>query len=140
MNLHALARPLLGAVVFAVCCYLVIPTLIVVPISFTQTDYIAFPPKGFSLQWYETFLGAGPWRTSTLNSLLVAAVSAALATVIGTLAALGLRRLPRMLARLAVWIVLLPMVVPTIIIAVALYGAFALIAAVVFGTLSVHPF
>jgi putative spermidine/putrescine transport system permease protein len=125
MNLRALARPLLGAVVFAICCYLVIPTLIVVPISFTQTDYIAFPPKGFSWQWYETFLGAGPWRTSTLNSFLVAAVSAALATVIGTLAALGLRRLPRMLARLAVWIVLLPMVVPTIIIAVALYGAFA---------------
>lgn len=125
MSLRLLARPLLGAVVFAVCAYLVIPTLIVVPISFTQTDYIAFPPKGFSLQWYETFLGAGPWRNATLNSFLVATVSALLATVIGTSTALGLRRLPRALARLAIWMVLLPMVVPTIIMAVALYGAFA---------------
>lgn len=120
-----LARPLLGAVVLGVCAYLVIPTLIVVPISFTQTDYIAFPPRGFSLQWYGTFLGEGPWRTSTLNSFLVASVSAGLATAIGTLAALGLKRLPRTLARLTIWIVLLPMVVPTIIMAVALYGAFA---------------
>ena len=125
MSLHLLARPLLGAVVLAVCAYLVIPTLIVVPISFTQTDYIAFPPQGFSLRWYETFLGEGPWRTSTLNSLIVATASALLATGLGTLAALGLKRLPRMLARLAIWIVLLPMVVPAIIMAVALYGAFA---------------
>jgi len=125
MSLRFLARPLLGAVVLGVCSYLVIPTLIVVPISFTQTDYIAFPPKGFSLQWYGTFLGEGAWRISTLNSLIVASASALLATVIGTLAALGLRRLPKTLARLAVWIVLLPMIVPTIIMAVALYGAFA---------------
>lgn len=125
MKSHFIAKPLLGAVVFGVCAYLIIPTLIVVPISFTTTDYIAFPPRGFSLQWYETFLREGPWRTSTLNSFLVAALSAVLATTIGTLAALGLKRLPRTLARLAIWIVLLPMVVPTIIIAVALYGAFA---------------
>jgi putative spermidine/putrescine transport system permease protein len=125
MSLSLLARSLLGAVVFAVCAYLVLPTLIVVPISFTQTDYIAFPPRGFSLQWYETFLGEGPWRSSTLNSLLIATTSATLATVIGTLAALGLRKLPKSLARLAIWVVLLPMVVPAIIIAVSLYGVFA---------------
>lgn len=125
MSLRLLARPLLGAVVFGVCAYLVIPTLIVVPISFTETDYIAFPPKGFSLQWYETFLGEGPWRNATLNSFLVASISALLATGVGTLAAFGLRRMPPTLARLVIWIVLLPMVVPTIIMAVALYGAFA---------------
>ncbi len=125
MSPRLLGKPLLGAVILAVCAYLVIPTLIVVPVSFTQTDYIAFPPQGFSLQWYRTFLGEGPWRSATLNSFLVAAASALLATVVGTLAALGLKRLPPLLARLAIWIVLLPMVVPTIIMAVALYGVFA---------------
>ena len=125
MSFRGLGRPLLGALVLAVCAYLVIPTLIVVPISFTQTEYITFPPKGFSLRWYETFLGQGAWRSSTLNSLLIASASALLATVIGTLAALGLKKFPASVARLAIWIVLLPMIVPTIIMAVALYGAFA---------------
>lgn len=125
MSRQAFARPLLTAVVLAVCVYLVIPTLIVVPISFTETDYIAFPPKGYSLQWYRAFLGEGPWRDSTMNSLMVASASALLATIVGTLAALGLRQLPPATARMAIRILLLPMIVPTIILAVALYGAFA---------------
>lgn len=125
MSVRLLARPLLGAVILGVCAYLVIPTLIVVPISFTETDYIAFSPRGFSLQWYAAFLGEGPWRNATLNSAVVAVASAAIATTVGTVAALGLRRLPPALARLAIWMVLLPMIVPTIIIAVSLYGAFA---------------
>lgn len=125
MSLRFLGKPLLAAVVIAVCAYLIIPTVIVVPISFTESDYISFPPKGFSLQWYDAFLSQGPWRNSTLNSFIVASCSALLATVIGTLAALGLRKLPRSIARIAIWTVLLPMVVPTIIMAVALYGTFA---------------
>jgi putative spermidine/putrescine transport system permease protein len=115
----------LGAVVAAVCVYLVVPTLVVVPVSFTDTDFITFPPQGISWRWYLTFLGEGPWRTSTFTSIIVASLSALLSVALGTLAALGLQRLTPSLARIIVWLLLLPMIVPSIIIAVALYGVFA---------------
>jgi putative spermidine/putrescine transport system permease protein len=115
----------LGAIVIAVCAYLVLPTLAVVPVSFTETDYITFPPQGFSLRWYDAFLGEGAWRNATVTSVLVALASAVAATVIGTLAALGLNRISGTLGRVVIWFFLLPMIVPSIIIAVALYSAFA---------------
>ncbi|HLI11650.1 MAG TPA: ABC transporter permease [Alphaproteobacteria bacterium] len=108
-----------------VCAYLVLPTLAVIPVSFTATDYITFPPQGFSLRWYLAFVAERAWRNATLTSVLVALASTASATTIGTLAAFGLRRLTGGLARFAIWIFLLPIIVPSIIIAVALYGAFA---------------
>ena len=119
------AQRVLTAIVIAVCAYLVLPTLAVIPVSFTETDYITFPPKGFSLRWYEVFISNPAWRNATATSLLVAAVSTVLATVIGTLAALGLNRLSGVLARGVIWLVLLPMIVPSIIIAVAFYSTFA---------------
>lgn len=119
------ARPLLYVATTIICAFLVLPTLAVVPVSFTATDYIVFPPQGFTLHWYAVFVGEGPWRDATLTSLALATVSSALATLCGTLAALGLRRLPPYMARVIVWIFLLPLIVPSIIIAVALYGSFA---------------
>jgi putative spermidine/putrescine transport system permease protein len=119
------AQRILTAVVIAVCAYLVLPTLAVIPVSFTETDYITFPPKGFSLRWYEVFIGNDSWRNATVTSLLVAAASAILATSIGTLAALGLNRLSGVVARAVIWLILLPMIVPSIIIAVAFYSSFA---------------
>lgn len=115
----------LGAIVLAACLYLVLPTLAVIPVSFSDTDYITFPPQGFTWRWYGVFAGEGPWRNATLTSLAVALLSALLATAIGTLAALGLNRLTGPAARAVVWIILLPMVVPSIIVAVAFYSAFA---------------
>jgi len=116
---------ILTAVTVAVCAYLVLPTLAVVPVSFTATDYITFPPQGLSLRWYEVFMGDGPWRSATWTSVIVALASAAAATVLGTLAALALQQLSGVTGRLVIWFLLLPMIVPSIIIAVALYSAFA---------------
>ncbi len=121
----AFASRILGAVVFAVCTYLVLPTLAVVPVSFTASDYITFPPEGFSLRWYQAFVGEGAWRDATITSVVIALFSTIAATVIGTLAALGLSRLSGTLGRVVIWFFLLPMIVPSIIIAVALYSSFA---------------
>lgn len=120
-----LAARLLTGIVIGACAYLILPTLVIVPISFTSADYISFPPVGFSLRWYEAFVGPGVWRSASLTSLVVALISSACATVIGTAAALGLRRLHGRAARLVILLILLPMIIPGIIIAVALYGSFA---------------
>jgi len=116
---------ILAAITLAVCAYMVLPTLAVVPVSFTETNYITFPPEGFSMRWYGVFVGEGPWRKATIVSLLVALASTILATAIGTLAAIGINRLRARMARVVIWLFLLPMIVPTIVVAVALYSAFA---------------
>ena len=120
-----IARTAAWAVVALACVFLIAPTIAVIPVSFTATDYITFPPEGFSLRWYQTFFTQGAWRNASLTSVIVALASAALATAIGTLAAIGIHRLPSALARWAVLLFLLPMIMPAIIIAVALYSAFA---------------
>jgi putative spermidine/putrescine transport system permease protein len=125
MTSSGAAQRILTAIVIAICAYLVLPTLAVIPVSFTQTDYITFPPQGFSLRWYEVFITSDAWRNATVTSILVAVASAVLATVIGTLAALGLNRLSGVVARAVIWLILLPMIVPSIIIAVAFYSTFA---------------
>lgn len=119
------AQWLLTGLVGVACIYLVLPTLVVLPVSFTQTNFIIFPPKGFSLHWYAVFFGQGNWRNATLTSIIVATFSAIVATIIGTLAALGLNKLSSSKARILFWFMLLPMTIPSIILAVAFYSAFA---------------
>jgi putative spermidine/putrescine transport system permease protein len=115
----------LTAAVIAVCAYLVLPTVAVIPISFSAADFIAFPPQGFSFRWYRVFVEQAVWRNATAVSVFVAVTSALLGTALGTLAALGLRRVGDRGARTLMWVILLPMIVPSIITAVAFYGAFA---------------
>ncbi|HET9083853.1 MAG TPA: ABC transporter permease [Candidatus Limnocylindrales bacterium] len=104
--------------------YLLAPTLVIVPMSFTEAEILSFPPQGFSLQWYEHMLTDPQWSTSIVNSLIVAVLTALLATVLGTLAALGLSR-GRFPGRSVVnGLVLSPLIVPVVVIAIGMFGLF----------------
>lgn len=113
-----------GAVVF-VSIYLVVPTLAIIPTSFSDTDFIIFPPRGFSLRWYEAFFAEPAWRNAAITSFIVALLTSVFATVLGTLGALGLTRVSQRLARGLGTLFILPLIVPTIITAVAFYGTFS---------------
>lgn len=125
MNRGRAWRAALTGFVAVVCCYLVLPTLAIVPVSFSDTDFIIFPPKGFSLRWYQAFFENRVWRGATLNSFVIAIATAFLATTAGTAVALGLRHVSAGRVRLIMWVMLLPMLVPSIITAVALYRSFS---------------
>jgi putative spermidine/putrescine transport system permease protein len=104
--------------------YLLAPTLVIVPMSFTEAEILSFPPQGFSLQWYQHMLTDPQWSTSIVNSLIVAVLTALLATVLGTLAALGLTR-GRFPGRSVVnGLVLSPLIVPVVVIAIGMFGLF----------------
>jgi putative spermidine/putrescine transport system permease protein len=116
---------MMTAVAAALCIFLILPTLVVAPISFTETDFITFPPHGFSTRWYEEFFARSEWRNSLVTSAIVAALTTVLATTLGTMIALGLGDLPRRASRLVSFFFLMPMIVPSIITAAALYTPFA---------------
>ncbi|MDN2567470.1 ABC transporter permease [Aquibium sp. A9E412] len=120
-----MSSSILTAVAAAICVFLVMPTLAVAPISFTETDFITFPPRGFTLRWYEEFFTRPAWIGSLGTSAIVAVLTAILATTLGTMIALGLGQLPRRVGGAVTFFFILPMVVPTIITAAALYTPFA---------------
>lgn len=104
--------------------FLMAPTLVVVPMSFTASNSLTFPPEGLSLRWYERMLTDRQWSTGFVNSAQVAFVTAILATSLGTLAALGTVR-GRFPGRSAVnALILSPLVVPVIIIAIGMFSVF----------------
>jgi putative spermidine/putrescine transport system permease protein len=106
--------------------FLVLPTLIVIPMSFSRNDILIFPPSGFSLRWYENFFSASEWRQASLNSVIVAISTMVLATMVGTSAALGLARLNQRLRGPTMLFFLVPIISPAIVTAVAMYKSFAL--------------
>lgn len=120
-----LSSALLTAFAAAICVFLVLPTLAVAPISFTETNFITFPPRGFTLHWYREFFERPEWIGSLGTSAVVAVLTAALSTTLGTMIALGLGQLPRRTGRAVTFFFIMPMVVPTIITAAALYTPFA---------------
>ncbi|WP_448811018.1 ABC transporter permease [Agromyces bauzanensis] len=107
-----------------VALYFILPTLIVIPMSFGSSSTFQFPPKGFSLHLYENFFTNPVWIGSLGNSLLVAFLASMLATVVGTAAALGLHALTGRMARFVRTLLMVSMVTPAIVIAVAVYISF----------------
>jgi len=121
-RIAAVALAVLAALVLA---FLVVPILIIVPLSFSSGSFFYYPLPGFSLRWYEDFFTSSFWLPSVWNSLLVGTSATILATILGTLAALGMwrARFPGRGVLLA--LLISPMVVPVVIVAVGVYFAFA---------------
>lgn len=107
-----------------VAVLLVAPSLVVIPLSFTDKPSFAFPPSGWSTQWYESFFSNPSWSSALSASLGVGALVAIVSTVIGTAAALALSRTVFRGQQAVRAVLLAPMIVPVIIVAVGLYALF----------------
>jgi putative spermidine/putrescine transport system permease protein len=130
MNHHSTLIESLWAPVFSVfslsmLIFLVVPILVIVPLSFNEGSFLSYPLSGFSLRWYQEFLGSQEWMRALRNSLVIAPAATLLATALGTLAAVGLSRGEFRGKGLIMAILISPMIAPVVIIAVALYFFFA---------------
>ena len=76
-----------------VAAFLLLPVGIVVSTSFSAAPFLVFPPSGFTFHWYGAIVHDSQWMQPFYTSLRVGALATALATIMGTSAALGLRRL-----------------------------------------------
>ncbi len=119
------ARAGLGVLTALVLLFLVVPILVIVPLSFSSGSFFFYPLPGFSLRWYADFFSSTFWLPSVWNSLIVGASATLLATTMGTLAALGMWRARFPCQGLILAVLISPMVVPVIIVAVGVYFAFA---------------
>ncbi|WP_345791060.1 ABC transporter permease [Ensifer adhaerens] len=116
---------ILAVVIGCVLFFLLLPTLIVIPMSLSEKDYIEFPTSGLTLKWYRAYFSDPDWMAATWFSLKIALATTATATIMGTMAALAIvrGRLPFSSALQA--LALGPMIVPHIVLGVALYLVFS---------------
>jgi putative spermidine/putrescine transport system permease protein len=119
------ARFLPSSFVGLILLFLAFPIVVVVAVSFSSSNYLTFPPPALSLKWYRAYFGSENWLNPTWLSIWVAACVVVLSTVLGTLAALGIARLPKPLRVLVSGLILSPLIVPVIVVAIGVYYAFA---------------
>ncbi|MBB4388595.1 MULTISPECIES: ABC transporter permease [Rhizobium/Agrobacterium group] len=116
---------LLYSFVALILAWLIIPIVIIVPMSFSSARFLTFPPPSLSLRWYEAYLGNPVWMQATRVSLIVSVSSAILATIFGTAAAYALNMTSSRLVRSLQMLLLLPLVVPIVITAVGVFLVYA---------------
>jgi len=104
-------------------CFLLLPTLVVVPMSFNGSSTLGVFDSTWTTRWYDELLSSSAWRTAAFNSLQVALGSTVLATVLGTLAAWGFSKLG-IYGRAVQGGSIAPVIVPPIILGVGLYSVF----------------
>jgi putative spermidine/putrescine transport system permease protein len=112
----------------AIFLFLILPILVIIPLSFNAEPYFTFTPgmlaldpDAYSLRWYEDIISNEQWQHSTKNSIIVAFFATILATGLGTVAALGLSK-PYMPFKAAIMGILIsPMIVPLIISAAGMF-------------------
>jgi putative spermidine/putrescine transport system permease protein len=104
--------------------FLLLPLAIVVPVSFSSAQYLQFPPPGLSTQWYAQYFHDVAWRDATFLSLKVAAGVVVLSVSFGALAGFALVR-TRFPGKAVIRVFLMtPLIVPTIVVAVAVYSMY----------------
>lgn len=123
-----LVRGVFIAVVVLGLCFLVLPLLVIIPLSFNAEPYFTFTEgmlrlegEAYSLRWYRSIVENPEWGKAIVNSFIIGVFATIVATVLGTLAALGLNH-PRLPFRQAISALLIsPMVTPVIIVAVGVF-------------------
>jgi putative spermidine/putrescine transport system permease protein len=113
-------RMLLLCFSYLAVLFLISPIVVVILTAFTATNFVVFPPEGFSTKWYVAAIQNRDLSSGLKASLLLAVVSGMVATVLGAAAALGLAmgRFPGRDALATLF--LSPLMLPAVVLGIAL--------------------
>lgn len=121
--LFRLALRLYCSIVFA---FLMLPLVIVFPLSVSSANYLQFPPPGFSWRWFESYLGSPSWMRATALSIEVGCITSAFAVLLGVPLAFYLTRARwRVVSTVIDKLSISPLIIPSIVTAIVVYRLFA---------------
>ena len=116
-------------VFLAICAliflFLISPILVIMPLSFSDSSFLVYPIPAWSLKWYQNLFTSAEWIRAAKNSFIVAPAATLIATVLGTLAAVGLARTRFAFKGALMSLMIAPMVVPIVVVGVGTYLFFA---------------
>lgn len=113
------------AVAFIVALFLILPILIILPVSLTDQRYLSFPQNSMSMKNFKVLIDDPAWIESFYQSIFIAIFATVLAVSLGTLFAIGCWRLAKKSTEVLRAMMLLPLIIPPVIYAVGLYRYFA---------------
>ncbi len=105
----------------AVLIFLVAPILALLPLSVNDSEFLTYPFRGWTWRWYTQVFSDPKWRLAVQNSFLIGIPAALIATVLGTLASVGLALADFRGRGLVMALILSPLIAPIVIVAVGLY-------------------
>lgn len=109
--------------------FLIMPVIVIVPLSFNSAPYFTYPMPGLSLRWYAEIFGDSSaslmWQRGIQNSFIIGISSTVVATVLGTLAALGLSQSSWRFKNMVFAVLVSPLVVPAIVSGLGFFYVFA---------------
>jgi putative spermidine/putrescine transport system permease protein len=107
-----------AALVFA---FMLLPLLVLIPVSLTSGTLLVLPTPGYSLRWYQDVFHNPIWLNALRNSLIIASITTVVAVALGTAAAIGIWRLAPKVRGIALAVISVPIVTPAVIAAVAMF-------------------
>jgi putative spermidine/putrescine transport system permease protein len=120
-NSNSQLSPSVSAPGWLVAAFLLLPLLVVFPVSLTDQSFLALPKETVSLEHFRRLFKSADWLSSAGQSFTIAAVSACLAVIFGTLAALGCWRSRSKVVPLIQVVMVLPLIVPPLVYALGYY-------------------
>jgi ABC-type spermidine/putrescine transport system permease subunit II len=114
-----------AVVVAALTVFLLGPLVLVFILSFSDDQFIAFPPENWGIRQYRTMVDSELWTQPLLRSLLIAAIVAVVSTVVGVLAVLGMARSRVPGRNLLLLLAVGPLIVPGVVYAIGAYQVFS---------------
>ncbi len=114
-------RTLLTVLAWLVIAFLLLPVVIVIPMSFSDANYLEFPPTNWSLRWYREFFSSYEWTHSARNSLMIAATTVLVATPAGFLAAYRIKRSAGWRRNVLFLWLLSPQLMPVILLSIGVF-------------------
>jgi putative spermidine/putrescine transport system permease protein len=102
--------------------FLLLPSLVVVPMALTPKDILEFPPSGLSLHTFGDLFRSEPWMASIVTSLEVAGIAVLLSGIVGTFAAIGLHGATFRGRGIVTGLILMPLTIPLVVLALGYFG------------------
>ncbi|MBU0723929.1 MAG: ABC transporter permease [Alphaproteobacteria bacterium] len=106
---------------WTVLAFLILPMVVIFPVSVTDQYYLSLPKDGISLEHYAAFFTNEIWLSATAQSVIIATCATIFAVILGSLCAIGCWRLSTNLSESVRTFMLIPIIVPTIVQALAMY-------------------
>lgn len=118
---NARTQWILNGYLIIACLWLIAPIVIVVVLSFAGDGYVQFPPSSYSLKWFNVFFGDTRWRQSLISSTVIAVIACIISTSLGFITAYAFVRGDFRAKKIILSALLTPIIVPTVITAIAMY-------------------
>ncbi|MEZ5783870.1 MAG: ABC transporter permease [Rhizobiaceae bacterium] len=112
------------ALLVPIVILLLAPSLVILPMSFSESRVMSWPPRGFTFDWYVALFASGQWVASSRHSVEVALLSTAIALLLGVPAGLTLGLKVWRWRELTLALVVVPLVIPTVVLAIGMYKVY----------------